>query len=196
MFCSVCGREIAGQAKFCPYCGSAVRVPVAIESAVPGTVPGYAPPARQVKGKMELRPLDWEAYRKARTLYIVAASGNFASSMVAMSLSNIWDPETASQVKAGLVIWFLLLTVVFFVVLIVATCRVAAVLGFSPGSWAIAIISLLLFSLISIGYMIYKMDEAQKSGMAGLGGHHRCPACGKRIKAGVLWCPGCGFWLV
>ena len=192
MFCSGCGREIAVQANFCPCCGSAVRVPDAIDLGVPG----YAPPSRQLNGKRESRPLDWEAYRKARTLYIVAASGNFAGSMVSMSLSSIWDSETVSRVQMGLVLWFLLTAVVFFIVLVVATCRVGAVLGFSPGSWAIAIISLLLFSLLSIGYMIYKMDEAQKSGMAGLGGHSRCPACGRRIKAGVIWCPGCGFRLV
>jgi membrane protein implicated in regulation of membrane protease activity len=86
--------------------------------------------------------------------------------------------------------------VVFFVLLIVATVRVGAVLAFSPGSWAMAIISLLFFSLLSIGYMIYKMDEAQKSGMAGLGGYKRCPACGRRVKAGMIWCPGCGLRFV
>jgi len=170
-------------------------VPDAIAPPYTGTIPGYALPAPQVKGKRGPRPLDWEAYRKARTLYIVAASGNFAGSMVSVSLSSIWDPERVSKVQMGLVLWFLLTTLVFFVVLVVATCRVGSVLGFSPDSWAIAIISLLLFSLLSIGYMIYKMDEAQKSGMAGLGGHNRCPVCGRRIKAGAIWCPGCGSWV-
>lgn len=223
MRCLVCGREFADQANFCPYCGTAAKpsaappdaggtapyVPPGVEGTVPytpqeaGGIAPYPPPgapgtvqyAPQPRPGAGVWPLDRERYRKARTLYIVAASTFFGCSIVAATLSRIWDPVKSSDLQVGLVLGFMIATLGLFVLLAIATARVGSVLGFSGGSWAIAFVFLFCFSLISIGYMIYKMDEAQRTGLSGAGGRNRCPACGNRFKVGAVWCPHCGAQL-
>jgi hypothetical protein len=213
-FCPNCGTavrrpgdppETGGAKQFAPQAGGGPTsyYPQGAGGPMAGGPMPYAPPPgfggvtyRPPPGpKAEVRPLDWARYRQARILYIVAAASSFACSMVGMTLVNIWDPGLASGLQRGLVLGFLSAAVGFFILLAIATGWLGSVLGFTAGNWVIALVFLFCFSLISMGYMIYKMDEAQKTGLAAAGERNKCQACGRRIKAGAAWCPQCGAQL-